>query len=204
MSDLQIRGGGNILGESQSGNIAAVGYDLYLELLQKTVEDLKHRQQTGETVEEMEIEPEVNFGLSAYIPETYITDTDQRYFAYRKIANISSGENAADLLDEFRDRYGTIPLPVNNLFAIMELKNEMKRLGIEKLEKGKKQLVLTFSRKTSVAPESVLAFLRNHGSGARFTPDARLLVPLKHEEDHELFSKSKKILLAFSDNATKV
>ncbi len=148
MSDLQIRGGGNILGESQSGNIAAVGYDLYLELLQKTVDDLKIRQQTGEAIDEMEIEPEVNLGLSAYIPESYIADTDQRYFAYRKIANLTSPENGADLLDEFRDRYGAVPPAVQNLFAIMELKNEMKRLGIEKLEKGSQQLVLTFSTKT--------------------------------------------------------
>ncbi|MEJ2688654.1 MAG: transcription-repair coupling factor [Deltaproteobacteria bacterium] len=204
MSDLQIRGGGNILGESQSGNIAAVGYDLYLELLQKTVEDLKHRQETGEAIDDMEVEPEVNLGLSAYIPESYIADTDQRYFAYRKIANLTSREIGADLLDEFRDRYGTIPPAVQNLFDIMELKNEMKRLGIEKLEKGRQQLVLTFSAKTAVTPQSVLAFLEKHGPNARFTPDAKLIVPFRRENNEELLAASRKILLAFSDNATKL
>lgn len=204
MSDLQIRGGGNILGESQSGNIATVGYDLYLELLQKTVEDLKHRQETGEAIDEMEIEPEVNLGLSAYIPEAYITDTDQRYFAYKKIANLTSRGNGADLLDEFRDRYGAIPPPVHNLFNIMELKNEMKRLGIEKLEKGAQQLVLTFSQKTAATPQSILAFLEKHGPDCRFTPDAKLIVPLDSVGEDKLFDASRKILLAFSDNTTKL
>ena len=204
MSDLQIRGGGNILGESQSGNIAAVGYDLYLELLQKTVEDLKHRQETGEAVDELEIEPEVNLGLSAYIPESYIADIDQRYFAYRKIANLASRENSLDLLDEFRDRYGAVPPTVQNLFDIMELKCEMKRLGIEKLERGNQQLVLTFSQKTLVAPQRILAMLEKYGPGARFTPDAKLIVPIKDRDRDQLFTMSGKIMLALSDNATKL
>lgn len=204
MSDLQIRGGGNILGESQSGNIAAVGYDLYLELLQKTVEDLKLRQETDEAIDEVEIDPEVNLGLSAYIPESYIADIDQRYFAYRKIANITSRECSDDLLEEFRDRYGEIPLAVQNLFNAMELKIHMKRLGIEKLEKGNQRLVLTFYRKTSVSPQNILVFLKGHGSGTRFTPDAKLIVPLKHQEENKLFATAEKIMLTLSDNATKL
>nr|MDA8165935.1 transcription-repair coupling factor [Desulfobacteraceae bacterium] len=91
MSDLQIRGGGNILGESQSGHIAAVGYDLYLDLLQRTVEDLKRKAASGEeTLAEEEIDPEINLTLSAYIPERYIADPDQRYVAYRKISAIAA------------------------------------------------------------------------------------------------------------------
>ncbi|MBW2485715.1 MAG: transcription-repair coupling factor, partial [Deltaproteobacteria bacterium] len=86
MNDLQIRGGGNILGVSQSGHIAAVGYDLYLELLQNTVSDLK-RKDSAETPAET-IEPEINLLISAYIPEKYIIDTSQRYIAYRKIAGV--------------------------------------------------------------------------------------------------------------------
>ena len=86
----------------------------------------------------------------------------------------------------------------------MELKNEMKRLGIEKLEKGRQQLVLAFSAKTAVTPQSVLAFLEKHGPNARFTPDAKLIVPFRRENNEELLAASRKILLAFSDNATKL
>jgi transcription-repair coupling factor (superfamily II helicase) len=95
MSDLQIRGGGNILGVSQSGHIAAVGYDLYLELLQNTVSDLKRQADKKEIIET--VDPEVNLQISAYIPEKYIADTPQRYIAYRKIAGLADAGQLADL-----------------------------------------------------------------------------------------------------------
>jgi len=204
MSDLQIRGGGNILGESQSGNIAAVGYDLYLELLQKTVEDIK-RKKTGEDVEaEIELDPEVNLQVTAYIPETYIPDTDQRYFAYRKISNLSSEEQTNDLRDELQDRYGSLPAAVKNLFHIMELKSYMRPLSIEKIEQGKASLVFSFSQKTMVSPQTILAFLDKRGQGTRFTPDAKLIVPSKFTEAEALFETAKKILRAFHQNATNL
>jgi len=204
MSDLQIRGGGNILGESQSGNIAAVGYDLYLELLQKTVEDLKRRKDGVPDDQAAELDPEVNLQLSAHIPESYIADTDQRYFAYRKISNLEAEHQFADLREELLDRYGTLPTPVENLFSIMELKGLMKKLGIEKLEQGKSTLVFLFSPQTGVSPDAILSFVARQGKGVRFTPEGKLIVSLKDDSPERLFSYSKNILRAFMQDATNL
>jgi len=179
MNDLQIRGGGNILGVSQSGHIAAVGYDLYLELLQNTVSDLQRKDKPGELIET--VEPEINLQISAYIPEKYIVDTSQRYIAYRKIAGVDGQEQLADLREELQDRYGPLPGETQNLFDIMALKLRMKRFMIIKLEQGKDILVFSFHDKTPVGPQKIITLMEKSKNRIRFSPDARLIVPLAHE-----------------------
>jgi transcription-repair coupling factor (superfamily II helicase) len=176
MSDLQIRGGGNILGVSQSGHIAAVGYDLYLELLQNTVSDLKRQADNKEVIET--VDPEINLQISAYIPEKYIADTPQRYIAYRKIAGLADAEQLTDLKDELQDRYGTVPEETQNLFDMMFLKIQMRNIMITKLEQGKNMLIFSFHEKTPIGPEKILSLIEKAKNNIRFTPDARLMVPL--------------------------
>lgn len=182
MSDLQIRGGGNILGVSQSGHIAAVGYDLYLELLQNTVSDLKRQADNQEIIEE--VDPEINLQISAYIPEKYIADTPQRYIAYRKIAGLTDAEQLADLKDELQDRYGTLTEETQNLFDMMSLKIIMRDIMITKLEQGKDMLIFSFHEKTPIGPEKILSLVEKAKSNIRFTPDARLMVPLASQIIH--------------------
>ncbi len=203
MSDLQIRGGGNILGESQSGNIAAVGYDLYLDLLQKTVLDLKRRAQQGEEVSaEEEVEPEINLRLSAYIPASYISDTNQRYIAYRKLTSAESEEALADLTAELEDRYGPIPTETRNLLAVLDLKRSLRQLKIAKFEQGPKSLVFTFHPKTPVRPERILALVAAQPEHLRFTPDQKLLVPAAGLDTAEAIClATKNILRALTEGA---
>jgi transcription-repair coupling factor (superfamily II helicase) len=177
MSDLQIRGGGNILGVSQSGHIAAIGYDLYLELLQNTVSDLKHQADNKEVIET--VDPEINLQISAYIPEKYIADTPQRYIAYRKIAGTTDAEQLADLKDELQDRYGALPSETQNLFDMMSLKIKMSAIMITRLEQGKDMLVFSFHEKTPIGPEKILSLVEKAENSIRFTPDARLMVALE-------------------------
>lgn len=176
MSDLQIRGGGNILGGSQSGHIAAVGYDLYLDLLQKTVTDLKHKG-SKQASEIEEIEPEINLHISAFIPENYINNSDQRYIAYRKITALSTEEELQDLKDELEDRYGKLTPEVINLFEIIALKMELKKIRIAKLEQGKNNLVFSFDDQTPVSPDKILQLVEASKNKIRFTPEAKLIVP---------------------------
>jgi transcription-repair coupling factor (superfamily II helicase) len=175
MSDLQIRGGGNILGISQSGNIAAVGYDLYLELLQQTVLDLKRK---GAAVEQPpeQIEPEINLKISAFLPERYIPSTEQRYIAYRRLTNAEQVEELLDLQDEFADRYGPLPQEALNLFEVLALKTLLRRWWISKLEQGPANLVFSFHEKTPVTPEKIMRLLEKYKNRARFTPESRLIV----------------------------
>ncbi len=196
LSDLQIRGGGNILGESQSGTIAAVGYDLYLDLLQRTVEDLKRQGDHGEEGpgESMEIDPEINLRLSASIPAEYIPDLDQRYIAYRRIASVTSDEEANDLMAEFGDRYGTLPQAALNLFAVITLKLELKKQRIAKLEEAPSALVFTFANATPASPERVLLYVEHHKKTVRLTPDGRLVVKIPTASSEPVFETVRKIL----------
>lgn len=183
MSDLQIRGGGNLLGVSQSGNIAAIGYDLYLDLLQKTVADLKAQALAEDRPSREDLDPEVNLQLSAYIPESYIPDISQRYITYRRMAALSTApaEMQADLEEELIDRYGPLPIETTTLFRIIALKKDLAALRINKLEQGRDSLALSFMNDTPLAPEMLLAYLEQagrskHGSLPKLTPDGRLII----------------------------
>ncbi|PIE65151.1 MAG: transcription-repair coupling factor [Desulfobacterales bacterium] len=178
MSDLQIRGGGNLLGISQSGHIAAIGYDLYLDLLQKTVADLKAQASDGSSMVTEELEPEINLRVSAYIPESYIADISQRYIMYRRISALASEDAAmtADLRDELQDRYGPIPGEVENLFRVVSLKRTLRQLRIEKLERGPSSLVFSLLPDTPVRPERLMTYLQKEKKRTRLTPDGRLIL----------------------------
>jgi len=197
MSDLQIRGGGNILGESQSGTIAAVGYDLYLDLLQKTVEDLKRRAELGDDfAEDEDVDPELNLQISAFIPDSYIHNTDQRYIAYRQITSLHNEDALAGQKDELRDRYGPLPSEVTNLLQVISLKLTCKKLKISKLDQGKDILAFSFLDNTTVEPEKILMMVKNSNGKARFTPDGKLVVKASLLTPETIFPEIKKILQA--------
>ena len=198
MSDLQIRGGGNILGESQSGTIAAVGYDLYLDLLQKTVEDLKR----GETADDLaDFEPEITLQVSARIPPSYIPDPEQRYIAYRKITSITDEEQLIDLRAELTDRYGTIPEETANILGIIELKIPMRRLCIAKLEQGPGRLALTFLEQTPVTPQQILLMVQLSNNRMRLTPENLLVVETSTQNAELIFAAAKKLLQELDHSA---
>jgi transcription-repair coupling factor (superfamily II helicase) len=194
MSDLQIRGGGNILGISQSGNIAAVGYDLYLELLQQTVLDLKRKGASAEQAPE-QIEPEINLKISAFLPDRYISSTEQRYIAYRRLTNAEQVAELLDLKDEFADRYGQLPQEALNLFEVLALKTLLRSLWISKLEQGPANLVFSFHEKTPVTPEKIMALLEKYKNQARFTPEGRLIVTIGPVDlPEKIFQNAQNIL----------
>ncbi|MEA3468103.1 MAG: transcription-repair coupling factor [Thermodesulfobacteriota bacterium] len=204
MSDLQIRGGGNLLGVSQSGHIAAIGYDLYLDLLQQTVADMKARAASGgtETVPADQPEAEINLQISAYIPEDFIPDISQRYIAYRRISALSTADAELydDLLEELADRYGKIPEETRNLFKIVALKKELAVLGVSKLEKGKDTFVFSFTDNTPLDPARLLEYLqrgskKRKGAARRLTPDGRLIIPAGIDSQEQLFNVLQKILV---------
>jgi len=200
MSDLQIRGGGNILGISQSGNIAAVGYDLYLELLQQTVLDLKRK---GAAVEQplAQVEPEINLKISAFLPERYIPATEQRYIAYRRLTNAEQVEELLDMKDEFADRYGPLPQEALNLFEVLALKTLLRRLWISKLEQGSANLVFSFHEKTPVPPEKIMRLLEKYKNQARFTPEFRLIVTIEPGVlPEQIFRNAQNILALLAED----
>ena len=128
LSDLEIRGAGNLFGEQQSGTISNVGLELYLELLQKAVNTLKD----GKTEEDYE--PEIKNSERAYIPESYVYDSSERLFYYKKISSLKTLAEIKEFRNDLQDRYGTIPRELKTLFYLTEMKIRIKKLKILKLE----------------------------------------------------------------------
>ncbi|MFP5213478.1 MAG: transcription-repair coupling factor, partial [Acidobacteriota bacterium] len=141
LNDLQIRGGGTILGSSQSGHIAAVGYELYLELLERTIQGMKG----GKSEEAETVDPEISVPVSAFLPDGFIPDTDQRLLAYKRLATLSTEEDVQDLAGEWRDRYGPFPDSVKNLVLLAKLRLLLKRFGIARLDGESDLLTLQFA-----------------------------------------------------------
>ncbi len=197
MSDLQIRGGGNLLGVSQSGHIAAIGYDLYLDLLQKTVAELKARQDRGEVPPTIDdLDPEINLRISAYIPESYLPDISQRYLMYRRIASLLNHDHPSpeELLEELDDRYGRPPDEVRNLFRLVAVKKRLLPLRVNKLERGNGTLVFGFLADTPVRPRRLLDYVQEHRRRTKLLPDGRLIVELPEKDDDYLNTTIDRII----------
>jgi len=127
MRDLEIRGAGNLLGADQSGHIAAVGYDLYVQMVSEAVSELK-----GETLREP-AEIRLDLPMTANLPESYVEREDLRLEAYRRLATLTTHEEADDIGSEWADRYGPLPDPAQALLGIGHLRAECARLGIREV-----------------------------------------------------------------------
>jgi transcription-repair coupling factor (superfamily II helicase) len=188
MSDLKIRGGGTILGASQSGHIAAVGYDMFLKLMENCISEMK-----GEPVLE-DIEPEINITLSAYLPEKYIADIDQRLAVYRRLARLTEVKEISAFKAELGDRFGKLPEAAENLLLKMMLKVLSAKAGVKRLDLNKTQLLLTFSEAHQKRPFGIIDMAMNDKSRYEFTPEQALKVRLKKGNFRSSLLQIKNIL----------
>ncbi len=158
MHDLKIRGGGNILGYAQAGHISAMGYELYVKLIEQAVAELK-----GEMWQE-EIDPEINTDLPAFLPSDYVVDTDIRLNLYRRLSMLDGPPRLADMEAEIKDRFGPPPHEVKNLLALMSLRLFLKQTGISRLDAGHRGITLAFSPALQRKPEKWIELTeRNRG-----------------------------------------
>jgi transcription-repair coupling factor (superfamily II helicase) len=192
IQDLEIRGAGNLLGSSQSGHVAAVGLELYTQLMEKAVMELK-----GEEVIE-EITPEIHFHIPAFIPEAYVEDPAQRLSLYRRLSFARSDEELEIIQEEMVDRFGKIPDEVDHLLEVIRVKILLTRLSIKKLEETPSRWVLTFDEATRVSPQRIVDLIR-HGEGRyRFTPDSKLVIEGSPEMRNDPFGGAKRLLQALA------
>ncbi|HZN16285.1 MAG TPA: TRCF domain-containing protein, partial [Acidimicrobiales bacterium] len=127
MRDLEIRGAGNLLGATQSGHIAAVGYDLYVQMVTETVAELK-----GETLKEP-AEIKLDLPVDAHLPKTYVDRDDLRLDAYRRLATVTTDAEVDDIRTEWLDRYGPLPPPADALLAVGRLRAAAARWGVREI-----------------------------------------------------------------------
>jgi transcription-repair coupling factor (superfamily II helicase) len=175
MSDLSIRGGGTILGASQSGHIAAVGYDMFLQLMEEAVAELK-----GEPVAQP-LDPEINIPLSAYLSEAYVPDIDQRMTLYRRLARISELSEIGDVRRELNDRFGPLPEEATNLLFKIMLKVLARASGMTRLDIKDQRMVMYFSEHRPHAAQAVVDLVLADPDRYEMSPDgvvkARLMQP---------------------------
>jgi len=169
--DLELRGAGNILGGEQHGHIGAVGFDMYVRLLEETVHELK-----GEEVP-LEVHSTLNLGLDIRIPSDYIADEHQRLRAYKKIADAANAEQGGELLAELEDRYGPAPDAVRSLLKFSVLKSAAQKLGIEAIDRRQGVLNIKFHKEARIPPDRLMSLV-SETDGAQFTPAGVLRLPV--------------------------
>jgi transcription-repair coupling factor (superfamily II helicase) len=192
IQDLEIRGAGNLLGPSQYGHIAAVGFEFYTQLMEKAVRELK-----GEEIIE-EITPEIHLHLPAFIPEAYVEDSGERLSLYRRLSLSRSDEEVEIIREELIDRFGKISKEVENLLEVIKVKILLTRLSIKKFEETPSQFVLTFDESTQVSPQKVLNFVHQREGKSRLTPDSKLIVEGWPDMRKDPFGAAKSLLQALA------
>ena len=188
-NDLEIRGGGNLLGISQSGHISAVGYELYTELMEKTIREIK-----GEKTEEEELLPEIQLGISAFIPEEYVQDVQQRLVLYKRISLASNDEELSEIKNEMKDCYGDLPGNAENLLQIISIRNALKPLKARKMGYDGKFLYIFFRDHSPIDPAKIMALYRKKIRELRFTPDYKLFVPAPQLQEKEIIVQAEMLL----------
>jgi len=191
MEDLRLRGAGNILGEVQTGHMSRIGLDLYLEMLEEAVARLKG------SAPIMMHETEMNLGLTAHIPESYINDSNERLRCYKALTSASDNMAREDIELGIRDRFGSFPPEFNTFLAILALKTYLTSLQVKKADVYEHKIKIYWSeQQNTISPEKLFDFVQSH-KGARLLPPAILEIPLntqinitdRLEEIHVILSK---------------
>ncbi|HEX8068892.1 MAG TPA: transcription-repair coupling factor [Pyrinomonadaceae bacterium] len=185
--DLELRGAGNLLGGEQSGHMDALGFDLYTQMLERTVAELR-----GEDVVD-ETSVSLNLGVDVAIPEDYIADMGQRLRTYKRIASARDDEQLRQIRAETEDRYGRLPGSVENLLAYARLRRAAEQTGVVSLDRTPNGVAVKLSEKARVAPESLLALVRER-AGTTFSPTGILRVELTEDEQARLIETAYDLL----------
>ncbi|RJO63056.1 MAG: transcription-repair coupling factor [Myxococcales bacterium] len=175
--DMEIRGAGNLLGKQQSGHIAAIGLDLYLQLIEEVVQELKGERKAAE------VEPQINLYLPAFLPDDYVPDQAQRLQLYKRLSGVRQEEELFALLEEIEDRFGRPPREVRNLAQAIELKILLRRLNAAGLDLAPGRVSFSLGEHCTLPPEAPIRLAMEPGGVWKFTPDMKLIRRLR---DHEL------------------
>jgi len=191
LNDLRIRGGGNILGFSQSGHIKAIGYELYLKLIEQAVAELK-----GEVWKE-EIFPEIHTDLPVFIPHNYIEESDVRLDIYRRLSSIKEKHELKEMVQEIEDRFGPLPEEVENLISVIKIKIGLKKIGSTVLDIKNDHMIFSFSKDTNVSPPGLIDLVSNHPDNFLFLSDQKLKVVREKKRSFSALGEAAEMIQQF-------
>jgi transcription-repair coupling factor (superfamily II helicase) len=169
-----MRGGGNLLGEEQSGHIREVGVELYQSMLEEAVAALREGRQEADS--EKSWSPQINVGASVLIPEDYVADLNVRLALYRRLADLETDQDREAFAAELIDRFGPLPAEAGQLISVAGLKSLCRRCLIAKLDAGPKGAVLTFREEGFPDPLSLVRYVQERPDDFKMRPDGKLVV----------------------------
>ncbi len=167
--DLELRGAGNILGGQQSGQLDALGFDLYTKMLERTIQEIR-----GEVISD-DVSVSINLGIDVAIPKDYINETSQRLRTYKRISSVDSEQTLAKIHTEISDRYGKIPESVENLFDYARLRKLAEELRVVSVDKTNAGFAIKFDQNAKISPENLMVFL-NENLDANFAANGVLRI----------------------------
>jgi transcription-repair coupling factor (superfamily II helicase) len=186
--DLELRGAGNLLGGQQSGHMDALGFDLYTQMLERTVGELR-----GEQVED-ETTVSINLGVDVAIPEGYIADMGQRLRTYKRVSSARDVEALEAIRIETEDRYGRVPPPVDSLFNYARLRQTAEAVGVISIDRTRAGIAVKLGEKARVAPEKLMEMVGGR-PGVSFTPGGVLRLDLDDDEKDHVLEVARRVLL---------
>ena len=193
LHDLEIRGAGNLLGEQQSGQIAAVGFELYTEMMEKAVKELKGEELLPE------VEPEIRLGIPAYFPDDYIPDANQRLYFYKRLASLRDEGELGELEEEIEDRFGAYGEPVENLFLVMNLRRVLREFLVQQITVSDGKVFLLFHPESPVKVERLLELIHKQKNRFRLSPDGRLSFTPKDPDWAPLMDEVAELLRSIAE-----
>ena len=195
--DLEIRGAGELLGEEQSGNMHAIGFTLFMEMLDKAVRDLKSGK-IPELNAQLQQGPDIDLRISTVIPEAYIGDVHLRLIVYKRIAHASYEQQLHELQIELIDRFGLLPPSVKNLFLMTKLKFLAKKIGITKIQAAGTKGKLEFDEHPNINPMTLITLIQQESNRYQLNGPSRLCFTLEETHDEKRIHELSNILLKLS------
>jgi transcription-repair coupling factor (superfamily II helicase) len=196
LKDLEIRGAGNLLGAEQSGHIAAVGFDMYMEMLEAAVAELK-----GEKAV-LSIEPVIEMNVTAVISDDYIENPEIKMSIYRKISSAKDADSLRDMHAELTDRFGHMPEETKRLIDIMELKLMAKDLFISKIHNISGNVKMLFDKETPVTPEQIFSLHKTRKGSIKFLPEGGIVIDMRGKRWNKIFEELKNVMEELGDSIT--
>ncbi|MEO7025999.1 MAG: transcription-repair coupling factor, partial [Caulobacteraceae bacterium] len=196
--DLDIRGGGNLLGDEQSGHIREVGVELYQQMLEDAVIDLRARpgvgDVTGHAAGDRGWSPQINTGAAVLIPEAYVPDLNVRLALYRRLSDAERSDDREALAAELIDRFGPLPPEADQLLKVVAIKGLCRDANVAKIDVGPKGAVVTFRGDHFANPAALVSFVQKNGVTWRLRPDQKISVKGEWGTPAERLAAAERVL----------
>jgi len=191
--DLDIRGGGNLLGEEQSGHIREIGVELYQQMLEDAVNELKARA-GAEGVPDRGWSPQINTGAAVLIPDDYVPDLNVRLALYRRISDAEKAQDREALAAELIDRFGPLPPEADQLLKVVAIKGLCREANVAKIDVGPKGAVVSFREDRFPDPAGLVQFVQKNQVAWRLRPDHKVVVKGEWETPEQRLAAAEKVL----------